>query len=99
MQDSLKKSSLSNLQEIWQKIDQTLDPGPYFLGDDYSLCDMLFIMQAIWEENQPPTFDNLPNISRMMQTVLVRPAVKTILCSHQVEHLVDFAKLEDQRAF
>ena len=97
MQDSLKKSSLSNLQVIWQKIDQALDSGPYFLGDEYSLCDMLFIMQAIWKENQPPTFDNLPNISRMMRKVLVRPAVRTILRIHQVEHLVDFAKLDNQK--
>ncbi|SVB95999.1 uncharacterized protein METZ01_LOCUS248853, partial [marine metagenome] len=87
------KSSLSNLQVIWQKIDQALNPGPYFLDEDYSVCDMLFVMQAIWEENQPSKFDNLPNISRVMRKVLVRPAVKTILRIHQIEHLGEFPKV------
>ena len=87
MQDLLKRSSLDNLEGIWQKLDQVVNPGPYFLGRDYSICDMLFIMQAIWKENQPRDFGHLPNIKRLMKAVLARSAVQSVLKIHQVEEL------------
>jgi glutathione S-transferase len=91
MQDQLKRSSLANLEGIWRKLDQVVESGPYFLGRDYSICDMLFIMQAIWEENQPSTFGHLPNIKHLMKAVLARPAVKSVLNIHQVEELAEVA--------
>ena len=87
MQDQLKRSSLDNLEGIWRKLDQVVESGPYFLGRDYSICDMLFIMQAIWKENQPSDFGHLPNIKRLMKAVLARSAVRSVLKIHQVEEL------------
>lgn len=91
MQDQLKRSSLAKLEGIWRKLDQVVESGPYFLGRDYSICDMLFIMQAIWEENQPSTFGHLPNIKHLMKAVLARSAVKSVLNIHQVEELAEVA--------
>lgn len=47
MKQALKSASLRELETLWQIIDNSLEPGPYFFGDDYSHCDMLFLMQAI----------------------------------------------------
>ena len=87
MQNQLKRSSLAKLEGIWRKLDQVVESGPYFLGRDYSICDMLFIMQAIWKENQPSDFGHLPNIKRLMKAVLARSAVRSVLKIHQVEEL------------
>ena len=48
-------------------------------------------MQAIWKENQPGTFDHLPNVRQLMKTVLARPAVKKVLATHDVEELSQLA--------
>ena len=87
MQHKLKAASLRELEPIWQVIEDALDPGPWFLGAEYSICDMLFLMQAIWRENQPPDLSRYPNSVRMMKAAFTRPAVQRILEVHQIEHL------------
>ena len=89
MQQALKSVSLRELELFWRVIDEALEPGPCFLGDDYSLCDMLFLMQAIWVENQPADLSLFPACRRMMQTALQRPAVQRVIGTHQIEHLTD----------
>jgi len=89
MQQALKSSSLEQLEYLWQIIDDALEPGPYFFGQEYSLCDMLFLMQAIWAENQPTKLSQFKNCLRMMKTAFQRPAVKRIIAIHEIEHLTD----------
>ena len=91
MQKRLMGASLNILEKIWKYLDESIVPGPYFLGGRYSICDMLFVMQAIWKENQPGTFDHLPNVRQLMKTVLARPAVKKVLATHDVEELSQLA--------
>lgn len=86
-QAELLAASLRELETIWQVIEDALDPGPYFLGDDYSLCDILFLMQAIWTENQPASLQAFPNSTRLMQTAFARPAVQRVMAVHEIEHL------------
>lgn len=87
MQRKIMAASLRELEPIWRVIDNALDPGPYFLGDEYSICDMLFLMQAIWSENQPADLRQYPNSVRMMQTAFERPAVRRVIAIHDIEHL------------
>lgn len=87
MQQKIRAASLRELEPIWRVIDDALDPGPYFLGNEYSICDMLFLMQAIWRENQPPDLREYPNSVRMMQTAFERPAVRRVIAIHDIEHL------------
>ena len=88
MQSALKAASLRELEFIWKIIEAAFDPGPYFLGVEYSICDILFLMQAIWKENQPSDMSIYPNSIRMMETAFERPAVQRILKIHEIEHLV-----------
>ena len=87
MQQKILAASLRELEPIWRVIDDALDPGPYFLGDEYSICDMLFLMQAVWTENQPPDLHEYLNAVRMMQTAFDRPAVQRVIAIHEIEHL------------
>ena len=91
MQQKILAASLRELEPVWRVIDDALDPGPYFLGDEYSICDMLFLMQAVWTENQPPDLGDYPNSVRMMRTAFDRPAVQRILAIHDIEHLTKLA--------
>ena len=87
MQQSLRAASLRELDVFWRVIDDALEPGPYFLGENYSLCDMLFLMQAVWTENQPADLALFPNAVRMMEACFQRPAVQRVLTTHKIEHL------------
>jgi hypothetical protein len=48
---------------------------------------MLFLMQAIWVENQPPDLTQFPNSTRLMKTAFERPATQRVIAIHQIEHL------------
>jgi glutathione S-transferase len=47
MQQALKSASQHELEILWHIIDDALESGPYFLGEEYSLCDMLLWTFAI----------------------------------------------------
>ena len=87
LQSALKSASLRELEVIWKIIEDTLKNGPYFLADEFTICDILFLMQAIWKENQPSDMTLYPNSVRMMLTAFERPAVQRILEVHQIQHL------------
>jgi glutathione S-transferase len=87
MQQALRAASLRQLEFLWQIIEDALAPGPWFLGEDYSICDILFLMQAIWKENQPSDLAKFPNSIRMMQTAFARPAVQRVIAIHRIENL------------
>jgi glutathione S-transferase len=89
MQEALKAASRKELEFIWRIIDDALTAGPYFIGEQYTICDILFLMQAIWTENQPEDLAAYPNAVRMMKTALKRSAVQHILKIHNIQHLAN----------
>ena len=90
MQQSLRDASMRELESIWRIVDDGLATGPYFLGGDYTVCDMLFALQALWVENQPADLSAYPNTIRQMQAVFERPAAQRIITDHHIEHLSKF---------
>ena len=91
LQDSLRAASLSELEFIWKIIEEAFEPGPWFVDDNYSICDILFLMQAIWTENQPADLSQFPNSVRMMKTAFERPAVQRTIEIHGIKHLSKLA--------
>ena len=89
MQQALRLASLRELELLWKIIEDSLNPGPWFLGKTYSICDVLFVMQAVWKENQPADFSKLPNSLRLLKTAFKRPAVQRVMAIHQIQHLAD----------
>jgi len=91
MRTSIMQASLRELDLFWKVIDDAIGAGPFFLRDEYSICDMLFVMQAIWKENQPEALSIYPNTVRLMRTAFERPAVQRIMKIHNIEHLTDLS--------
>ena len=91
MRNALLKASLRELEAFWRVIDGAIGSGPFFLGEEYSICDMLFVMQAVWKENQPEGMSNYSNCMRLMQAAFDRPAVKRVMEIHGIEHLAELA--------
>jgi len=89
MQNALKQASMKEIVKLWGIIDDALSPGPWFLGGEYSICDMLFVMQAIWKENQPADLAAFPNCSRLMKVAFERPAIQRVVTEHQINHLME----------
>jgi len=89
MQQALRAASLRELEALWKIIEAALEPGPWFLGATYSICDILFVMQAIWKENQPSNLANHPNSMRMLRSAFERPAVQRVMRIHRIEHLAE----------
>ena len=89
MQNALKQASMKEIAKLWEIIEGALSPGPWFIGGEYSICDMLFVMQAIWKENQPDDLAAFPNCSRLMRVAFERPAVQRILAEHQIKQLTE----------
>ena len=87
MQRRLKDASLRELDSIWQVLEGALHPGPWFLGATYSICDMLFVMQGIWRENQPENLNEFPRAVELMRNTCDREAARKILQIHNIEHL------------
>ena len=87
MQQALKSASLRELETLWRIIDDALKPGPWFLGHEYSLCDMLFLMQATWVENQPAELTQFHNTVNMIRGAFKRPAVERVIATHGIEAL------------
>ena len=89
MRESIKTESRRELERLWYIIDEQLRDGPYFMGKDYTACDMLFLMQAIWEENQPANLKNFASARKMMLEAFRRPAVKKVIEVHEIKHLTN----------
>jgi len=87
LRQALKSASLRELETLWSIIDDALKPGPWFLGERYSLCDMLFLMRAVWVENQPTALAQLANAVNMMRGAFKRPAVERVIAAHGIEAL------------
>jgi glutathione S-transferase len=87
LSNALLKASRRELELLWRVIDDAIGSGPYFLEDEYSICDMLFVMQAIWKENQPGDLSSYPNTIRLMRTAFARPAVQRVMEIHDIVHL------------
>jgi glutathione S-transferase len=86
-QAELKIASRKELGFIWKILDDAIANNTYFLGDEYSLCDMMFLMPALWVENQPDELTDYPNALRLMRNLMERPAVQRILQIHRIQYL------------
>lgn len=82
-QARLKQASMERLGRVLKTIDEALDPGPYFFGERLTVCDFVLALQAVWPEIYPRSIDDYPNLKRLVEAVIERPAVRRILARHQ----------------
>ncbi len=82
-QERLKKASQRRLEKILGVIEETLVPGPFLFGDQRTVCDYCLAMQAIWPTVFPGSISDYPNIERLTDTVMARPAVQRVRIMHE----------------
>ena len=88
-QNKLRASSMVKLEQIWHSIEDRLNSLQHYFCETYSVCDMLFAMQALWTQSRPGNLQQYPNILKNLTTIYSRPAAKTVLHEHDVENLAD----------
>lgn len=82
-QRRLKAASLGRLANVLAILDQALVPGPYFFGEQLTVCDLCLATQAIWPEIYPRSIDDYPNLKRAVEAVTQRPAVAKIIALYR----------------
>lgn len=84
-QSRLKAASLARLAKVLATIDDALDPGPFFLGEQMTVCDICLATQAVWPEIYPGSIADHPNLKRAVALVTACPAVARVLEAHGVD--------------
>ena len=70
------------LARVWGYIDESLDPGPYMLGESFSACDLFAYMLTTWHPEGEAFLATVPNVARLAERVSQRPAVQRAMKSH-----------------
>lgn len=84
-QRRLQVASLGRLANVLDTLDAAITPGPYFFGDQLTICDLCLALQAIWPEIYACPLDDYPNLRRSVEMVVRRPAVAKVIAQHQDE--------------
>ena len=67
------------VMEYLSLVESALIPGPYFLGDTFSVCDLYLHTLSRWNPPNYPRFADFPSLARNAALVKVRPAVQRML--------------------
>ncbi len=84
-----KAAAVGRIEAAWQRIDTHLaNNGPYLLGAELSLVDLLLTMLMRWSRNMPKPADSWPALAKLAEQVKQRPAWREL---YRVENLTDWA--------
>lgn len=67
------------VMEYLSLVESALIPGPYFLGETFSVCDLYLHTLSRWNPPGYPRFANFPSLARNAALVEERPAVRRML--------------------
>jgi len=78
--DSVQQRSARRLHELWQVVNDAIGDGNWMLGDRFSAADIYLFMLTTWlsDERGHPSVEEFPNVSRVANAVLRRPAVQKV---------------------
>jgi len=66
---SVRTRAATRLADIWQILDDALDPGPWLLGDRFSACDIYLYMLSTWLSDEHRAISEFPNVARCVEKV------------------------------
>ncbi len=67
------------VMEYLSLVESALIPGPYFLGETFSVCDLYLHTCSRWNPPGYPRFADFPSLARNAALVEARPAVQRML--------------------
>jgi glutathione S-transferase len=78
--DSVQHRSGRRLHELWQVVDNAIGDREWMLDQKFSAADIYLFMLTTWLSNERghPAVEEFPNVSRVANAVLKRPAVQKI---------------------
>ncbi len=84
-----KAAAARRIEAAWDRVDaQLAGDGPYLLGKDVSLADLLLTMLMRWSRNMPKPADRWPALAKLASLVKQRPSWREL---NRVENLTDWA--------
>ena len=81
-ESALQAARAEAIDHCWGPIDQALHPGPYMLGDRFSLADLYLAMIAGWQYGGPKMATERPNVLRMVERVSRREKISPVWQNH-----------------
>ena len=80
---SVKAAGLREMDDLLDMVEEALDPGPYLLGERYSLLDPYLVMLVSWHPELSAVLARRPRLKRAYEMTLARPAIAKIWPQHQ----------------
>ena len=81
-------AATANINKMWQDVEQRLATSPYLAGSQLTMADILLTVIANWSARMPKPITIGPNVKRLLQEVIARPAYKQAMDTEQVEYKV-----------
>lgn len=84
-EDCLKSVQAARAEAIdhcWGMVEDALIPGPFILGERFSVADIYLAMIAGWQIDKPKMATSRPRVGRMVDLVRARPAIAPIWQEH-----------------
>ena len=81
-QRSMRAARAEAIDHCWGLIEASLDPGPYILGERFSVADIYLAMIAGWQIDRPKMATVRPRVRRMVDLIRTRPEIAPIWTSH-----------------
>jgi len=81
---AVREKGISWTEDVWSRIDHAVGQGAWFLGEQFSICDLYMLTMAMWNLGDD-TFKPLTrhtNITRLVERIQRRPAVERMIAAH-----------------
>jgi glutathione S-transferase len=75
----VKRDAEPRLAGLWQQIEEGLAPGPFFVGEQLTTCDIYLYMLATWHRDSIVPLSKFPRVQRAIERVDERPGVQRMM--------------------
>lgn len=89
--EGMKAAALQRMEAGFDILEAAIGPGPYLLGETYSVADIYAAMQACWHPRTPAMLAKRPKLARLCLEASRRPVVADALERYDMAR--DFAGL------
>ena len=82
----LQDTAAAMINKLWAGVEDRLGQTPFLAGDQVTVADILLTVIANWSMNVGRPITIGPKTTKLLQTIIARPAYKKALADEQVEY-------------